>query len=409
MPAQNASGVKHNDVYYHIYNRGVDKRTIFKEPQDYSVFLGYLNDYLTTPINPEKIKEEFTVNGQVFRGIPHQPKNYFGKIELIAYSLKPNHFHLVLHPIINDSLEKLTRSLFTRYSIYFNKKYKRRGSLFEGPYKSKKIENIFYLCLLTHYLHRENGYTSLPEYLGTKETVWVKSKVVKSYLNSKNWSYHDFMEKYKPDQKTKKLLAKIIIENQTDNFSPPLERKKIPPKVITKPKPKPRIPEFLIIFVVFIVLFGLGIRNIQSSSANNGISNPIPTPKTSNVLSKSTYKETEKPSPTPEMSIFSLNPVNNDEAKSPSPEPKPSKISPNSATNETVKSNLIAVVKTDDATSVNIRQKPDINSAIIGKAMKDDLYKFVSVDSGWYEIKLANNSTGFIWAIYVDLRQSDNL
>src|SRR5438128_456236 len=112
---------------YHIYNRGLEARVIFNDHEDYEVFVGYLKGYITPAADPSTIKTTFTVNGKSFKGTPHQPKNYYGKIEILAYSLFDNHFHIVLAQTIEGSLEGFVRSLTTRYSIYFNKKYKRTG------------------------------------------------------------------------------------------------------------------------------------------------------------------------------------------------------------------------------------------------------------------------------------------
>jgi len=123
MSAQDIAELSVEDqAYFHIYNTAIEERRLFNDPQDYDTFLSFLNEYLTTPPNPEETKKNFSVNGRVFRGVPHQPKNYFNEVELIAYSLLPNHFHLVVNPIRKNSLEKLIRSLCTRYAIYYNKK-----------------------------------------------------------------------------------------------------------------------------------------------------------------------------------------------------------------------------------------------------------------------------------------------
>src|SRR3972149_9961260 len=106
MPAKNLHRIDEEGIYCHIWNKGVENRIIFNDEQDYEVFLGYLKDYLTAPADPESIKKAFTVNGKTFRGMPHQPKNYLNKVELIAYSLIPNHFHLLVHQKTRGSVER---------------------------------------------------------------------------------------------------------------------------------------------------------------------------------------------------------------------------------------------------------------------------------------------------------------
>jgi len=153
MPAKNLQRVTESGTYFHVYNKGIENRTIFANEADYQVFLGFLEDYLSAPKALESKKKDFTVNGRVFRGVPHQPKNYFNKVELIAYSLKLDHFHLLLHQKTQKSLQAFIRSLCTRYSMYFNKKYKRTGKLCEGVFKSIHANSDNYLKYLYSYIH----------------------------------------------------------------------------------------------------------------------------------------------------------------------------------------------------------------------------------------------------------------
>ncbi len=391
MPAKNIQRVDKNGVYFHIYNNGVEKRTIFNDEEDYEVFLGYLKEYLTAPADPKKIKKAFTVNDRVFHGVPHQPKNYFNKVELVAYGLMPSHFHLLLHQKSLDSIQNFIRSLCTRYAMYYNKKYQRTGSLFQGPYKSVQIKDVSHLIYLTRYLHREsfkeNGkdltrdnVSSYKEYLGIRQTSWVKPKTVLSFFDkSENNSfkgtsgYKNFVEKYELDQKEKKLLEELVLESESEHLEsrpPALPERGLPERVVSKEvhfdretKPRPRIPEFIAASVgVFVLLLGLGVRNISVSAAKIKSSSPSPIPLISGV----------------------------EDVK---PEPK-----------------VVLVIKiSDGAESVNIRQEPRVQSEKIGEALAGDTFnEFSSVDSEWYEIKLADGSTGFVSARYAEEEETNN-
>src|SRR3989344_5108021 len=105
MPAKNLHRVADGGTSCHVYNKGIENRNIFVEEADYQVFINYLQDYLCAPKAPENTTTEFTVKGRTYKGVPHQPKNYLNKVELIAYSLKPDHFHLVLHQKTQKSLQ----------------------------------------------------------------------------------------------------------------------------------------------------------------------------------------------------------------------------------------------------------------------------------------------------------------
>ena len=137
-----------------------------------------------------------------------------------------NHFHLLIYQINSDSLEYFTRSILTRYSMYFNKKYKRVGHLFQGRYKAKLINNDEYLIHLTRYIHKNPGktlkniqsaFSSYPEYLGLRKTTWIKPEKVLSFFNkslvkefTKTNSYKKFIEGSKDD--SRETLGDLILE-----------------------------------------------------------------------------------------------------------------------------------------------------------------------------------------------------
>lgn len=227
MPRKHSLKVYVKDGYYHIYNRGVEKRKIFQDKQDYQVFLSYLKYSLSKPPKPEDIRVNFTLQGLPFKGIPRLPKNFYKEIDLLAYCLMPNHFHLLIKQSDKNSIKSFTTSLLTRYSMYFNKKYNRVGSLFQGPYKAVLIQDENYLLHLSRYIHLNpkeytnnlvNAYSSYADYLGFKNTKWVNPKVILTFFNSavipeikKINSYRDFVESYKKD--SVELLGKLTLEN----------------------------------------------------------------------------------------------------------------------------------------------------------------------------------------------------
>ncbi len=226
MPRKNSIKIYVKDGFYHIYNRGVEKRTIFEDEQDYKVFLGYLKFALCEPPKKEDIARAFILQGLPFKGVPRLPKNYLQKIELLAYCLMPNHFHLLLKQIDDISLKSFMMSLITRYSMYFNKKYDRVGSLFQGVYRAVLINDESYLLHLSRYIHLNPSeftnnlalaYSSYADYLGSRHTSWIKTDMVLKQFNNKVGvefkkvnSYEDFVEKYK--QEDKLILGNLSID-----------------------------------------------------------------------------------------------------------------------------------------------------------------------------------------------------
>lgn len=217
MPRKNSIKIYAKDGYYHIYNRGVEKRIIFEDDKDYKVFLSYLKYSLSPPPKQEDIKKVFTLQGLPFKGIPRMPKNFQNKVELVAYCLMPNHFHLLLKQIDDNSLKSFMMSLITRYSMYFNKRYNRVGSLFQGVYRAVLVTDEPYLLHLSRYIHLNpyeftkdltTAYSSYEDYLGLRKTEWLKPNIVLEQFNNKVGiefkkinNYKDFVEKYKQDDK----------------------------------------------------------------------------------------------------------------------------------------------------------------------------------------------------------------
>lgn len=132
--------------FYHIYNRGVDKRSIFMDTEDFYRFLKSMNDF--------NVKDPI---GSIFENSFNQlgssaPKS--GKlVNFIAYCLNQNHYHFILEPLVEDGVQKFMHKVSTGYTNYFNEKYKRSGSLFQGKYKAIHIDSNEYLLHLSAYIN----------------------------------------------------------------------------------------------------------------------------------------------------------------------------------------------------------------------------------------------------------------
>ncbi len=129
--------------FYHIYNRGNDKRDIFHDEQDYFYFLKTLNIFNSKmKLRLRYISEDFLI--------------YNNKLDLVSiggYCLMPNHFHLLVSEKESGGISKFMQKVLTGYVMYYNQKYKRTGSLFEGKFKSKHISNDRYFKYLFSYIH----------------------------------------------------------------------------------------------------------------------------------------------------------------------------------------------------------------------------------------------------------------
>lgn len=216
MPAKNATKTYIENGYYHIYNRGVEKRIIFLDQQDYSVFLSYLKDYLL-PKNEKELHERLLAENTSSKEKDKALKllhlnNFSQEITLLSYCLMPNHFHFFIKQKSINSIDKFMNSLATRYTMYFNNKYKRVGSLYQDVYKAVLINSESQFLHLSRYIHKQalnldNQPCSYPEYVGSRQTMWVKPDEILSLFSKNNpsLSYQNFVAQPADNEKLKDL------------------------------------------------------------------------------------------------------------------------------------------------------------------------------------------------------------
>src|SRR3990167_6235928 len=213
MPSKNRIKTYTENGYYHLYNRGVDKRIIFQDRDDYTRFLYLLKIYLS-PL--ENLQAEFPLLKTYLIN-----KNLAGQVDLLAYCLMPNHFHLLVHQKNKDGITKLMRQVMTSYSKYFNNRFERIGPLFQDIYKAALVDSDDYLLHLSRYIHLnpldrgitvdEYIWSSYGNYLGKKEADWLNTKTLTDYFSKTNPanSYKAFVEDYKAELE---LPSSITIE-----------------------------------------------------------------------------------------------------------------------------------------------------------------------------------------------------
>jgi putative transposase len=169
------------EEFYHLYSRGVDKRSIFLDSEDQKRFARLL--YLSNGNKPV-----------VYRSIRNTP---LGQIdvgdELVAigaYCLMPNHFHLLVKEVTEGGIVKFMSKLLTSYSMYFNTKYKRTGALFGSEFKSTHLDTDEYLKYMYSYIHLNPIKLIDPRW---KEDGISNAEEVESFLNKYIFSsYKDY-------------------------------------------------------------------------------------------------------------------------------------------------------------------------------------------------------------------------
>jgi len=210
--------------YYHIYNRGVDKRDVFLDEGDYVRFLKSLKEFnQVDPIGSlyEKAHKEKIVSPSSVAGFQSPIGNWKPKegsrkdplVELICYCLNPNHFHFILRQLIESGISK-----------FMHLKNNRSGALFQGKFKAVKIDSNEHLLWVSAYVNANaqiHGLTkdaanykwcSYPEYLGqSPENICHKDIIVKQFKDKEQ--FKNFMDDCIVTMKEKKELQKYLIEN----------------------------------------------------------------------------------------------------------------------------------------------------------------------------------------------------
>ncbi len=201
--------------YYHVLNYGVDKRNIFGDEEDFRTFLYYLKVYLL----PKSTIEE---------KMPNLPKRMLSKnrnseVEIIAYTLMPNHFHLLLREKELGGISLFMKQLSNAYTKYFNERHTRSGSLFEGPFKAANVKSED-ITQVVRYIHLNSflagivddpekyRWSDFPTYTNSKEVNISNTKVVISRFNTPA-DYKHFVHNYMDYAEKVKTLDHILIDN----------------------------------------------------------------------------------------------------------------------------------------------------------------------------------------------------
>ena len=142
-----------NKEFYHIFNRGNDRKIIFPAHEDLMRFAQGLEEFNTLePIGSIYANNFKKANPSLRSPAPKSDKI----VNIVCYCINLNHYHLILEQRIDRGIEKFMHRLGTGYSNFFNKKYRRTGSLFEGRFKAVHIDSNEYLLHLSAYVNLNN-------------------------------------------------------------------------------------------------------------------------------------------------------------------------------------------------------------------------------------------------------------
>jgi len=191
MPGKNIVKIDVEDTFYHVYNRGVAKMDLFRDEDDYWYFESLIERLLSS----EEAKNRNN------RSYP----SYAKEVSVHAYCLMPNHFHFLIKQHKIGAVANFMRSLSTSYAMYFNKKYNRRGRLYESTYRAIIVDKDEYLMHVSRYIHlnplgfRSWSHSSYQDYLYTPRQ-WISTDFILDMFSTKKY-YLAFVDDY-ADQNT---------------------------------------------------------------------------------------------------------------------------------------------------------------------------------------------------------------
>ena len=192
--------------FYHVCNRGVDKRDVFLDSRDFDRFLQGLDEFNTRE----------PLGGLYARSLIEFPKrrrptskiDYEKLVDIVCYCLNPNHFHLLLRQLVDGGVSEFLKRL-GGYTKYFNHRYKRSGVLFQGKSKTvhvvsneQLLHTSAYINLngLVHRLKKGASRSSWSQYVDLAEGICETDiilgqfKSIQEYKNFAEASLADILE-----------------------------------------------------------------------------------------------------------------------------------------------------------------------------------------------------------------------
>ncbi len=192
--------------FVHVFNRGNRKQEIVRDDRDRWNFLQMLyyfnSDY--SPLNPMQtlkkiLKSDFNTKLIWPSGWPER-KQF---VNIHAFILQDNHFHLVLEELVESGIAKLMQKLGTGMTNRFNKRHKETGRLFQGSYKARLVDDENYFRNLFAYLHIKNAFEMYPG--GLKRAV---ANFDAAYDFASRYQYSSLRHYVlKPDFNTERLIG----------------------------------------------------------------------------------------------------------------------------------------------------------------------------------------------------------
>ncbi|MEK7185881.1 MAG: transposase [Patescibacteria group bacterium] len=180
---------------YHVFNRGVDHRPVFTDKREFKRAVDVIDYYrFATPLI--KFSKFSKLSSEEKNKIKLKIKNEAKLVDIFAFCLMPNHFHLLLRQTYENGISKFLSNFQNSYTRYFNTKNERSGHLFTGQFKAVLIETDEQLLHVSRYIHLNPAtsyivkdfvsllnypWSSLPEYIGKVKSFCEANKILEFF------------------------------------------------------------------------------------------------------------------------------------------------------------------------------------------------------------------------------------
>lgn len=177
--------------FYHIYNRGVEKRSIFENNRDYSRLIKTIKYYQLEGPKPKLSK---FLTSSIFK--PELSKKI---IEVLCYCLMPNHFHFLIKQLKDGGITEFISKLSNSYTKYYNTKHTRVGPLLQGEFKAVLVESGEQFIHLSRYIHlnpiasmmvknlKDFRWSSYEEYINNSNGICSKEDIMGYFKSPKDY------------------------------------------------------------------------------------------------------------------------------------------------------------------------------------------------------------------------------
>lgn len=218
-----------NGGYYHIYNRGANKASVFLDSKDYWKFFDGLRDFNNATFYGERLRalglSIRSRNGKRPGRFPFRELgDFLGKqkrfVDIISYNLIGNHYHIIAKQLEDGGVSNFMHKLGLAFSQYFNEKYEHSGHVFQGPFKAVEIRSDEYFFWLLGYV---NGNIEIHGIDKAKNYEWSSYQAICKYLNGEELSSlsalsgpDELREHFKGAKEFEDLVQKVVKEAKED-------------------------------------------------------------------------------------------------------------------------------------------------------------------------------------------------